>query len=61
MFKVIVVSFFAACLLASGCASDNAGRRHQGCHRTGVHRAGRRGTIHHHYKNPEHRAVEKAK
>lgn len=61
MFKMLIVSLFASCLLVSGCVTDHGGRKHHGCHRTGVHRAGRHGNIHHHYAKPEHHADEKAR
>ena len=53
MYRILIVSLFAAALLAAGCKSDRANRRHEGCHTVGSHRVGRNnGSIHHHYAKP---------
>ena len=62
MFRILLVSLFAAGLLVSGCKSDRAGRRHQGCYRSGSHRVGRNnGSVHHHYANPPAQPEGKAR
>lgn len=53
MLRILIVSIFAAALLAAGCKSDRANRRHEGCHTVGSHRVGRNnGSVHHHYAKP---------
>ena len=53
MYRILIVSLFAAALLAAGCKSDRANRRHEGCHTVGSHRVGRNsGSVHHHYAKP---------
>ena len=50
MSRILIVSLFAAGFLFAGCKSENAGRRHEGCYRSGSHRVGRNnGSVHHHY------------
>ena len=53
MYRILIVSLFAAALLAAGCKSDRANRQHEGCHTVGSHRVGRNnGSVHHHYAKP---------
>ena len=53
MSRILIVSVFAAGFLFAGCKSENTGRRHEGCYRSGSHRVGRNnGRIHHHYAKP---------
>ena len=53
MYRILIVSLFAAALLAAGCKSDRANRRLEGCHTVGSHRVGRNnGSVHHHYAKP---------
>ena len=53
MSRILIVSLFAAGFLFAGCKSENTGRRHEGCYRSGSHRVGRNnGRIHHHYAKP---------
>ena len=53
MSRSLIVSLFAAGFLFAGCKSENTGRRHEGCYRSGSHRVGRNnGSIHHHYAKP---------
>ena len=53
MSRILIVSVFAAGFLFAGCKSENTGRRHEGCYRSGSHRVGRNnGSIHHHYAKP---------
>ena len=53
MYRILIVSLFAAGFLFAGCKSENTGRRHEGCYRSGSHRVGRNnGRIHHHYAKP---------
>lgn len=53
MLRILIVSLFAAGFLFAGCKSENTGRRHEGCYRSGSHRVGRNnGSIHHHYAKP---------
>ena len=50
MSRILIVSLFAAGFLFAGCKSENTGRRHEGCYRSGSHRVGRNnGSVHHHY------------
>ena len=60
MSKILILSFFAVSLIVSGCKTDKIDRPHQGCHKVGVHRAGRNGgSTHHHYAKPDASADEK--
>ncbi len=53
MSRILIVSLFAAGFLFAGCKSENTGRRHEGCYRSGSHRVGRNnGSVHHHYAKP---------
>ena len=53
MFRILLVTLFAAGLLVSGCKAERAGHPHHDCHRSGSHRVGRNnGSIHHHYEKP---------
>ncbi len=53
MLMILLASLFAAGFLFAGCKSENTGRRHKGCYRSGSHRVGRNnGSVHHHYAKP---------
>ena len=53
MYRILIVSLFAAGFLFAGCMSERTGRHHEGCYRSGSHRVGRNnGRIHHHYAKP---------
>ena len=60
MFKIFIVSLFTAGLLLSGCATAQTSHQHQGCHKVGVHPAGRNnGFTHHHHAKPQTPVEEK--
>ena len=61
MFRIFIASFFVIGFLTSGCKTERSVRPHQGCHRVGSHRAGRSGSIHHHYAKPKAPVDEEAK
>ena len=61
MFRIFIASLLVVGLVTSGCKTRGNGRPHQGCHRVGSHRAGRSGSIHHHYAKPKAPVDEKAK
>ena len=61
MSRILIVSLFAAGFLFAGCKSENTGRRHEGCYRSGSHRVGRNnGSVHHHYAKPPTPPEDKA-
>lgn len=62
MCKTIVASLVVLGLLVTaGCRTETSGRHHRGCHKMGVHSAGRNGVTHHHYARPDTPVEEKAK
>ncbi len=61
MLRILLISLFAAGVMAAGCRSDRSGRRHEGCYRSGSHRVGRNnGSVHHHYAKPPTPPEDKA-
>ena len=53
MYRILIVSLFAAEFLFAGCKSERTDRHHEGCYRSGSHRVGRNnGSVHHHYAKP---------
>ena len=53
MYRILIVSLFAAGFLFAGCKSERTDRHPEGCYRSGSHRVGRNnGSVHHHYAKP---------
>ena len=64
MYRTIVVSLAVLGLLAvAGCRTEKHDLLHSGCHKIGVHRAGRSGNgiTHHHHEKPAAAVEVKAK
>lgn len=64
MYRTIVVSLAVlGILVVAGCRTEKQGPHHGGCHKIGVHRAGRSGNgiTHHHHEKPAAAVEVKAK
>lgn len=64
MYRTIVASLAVLGLMvAAGCKTEKQGLHHSGCHKVGVHRAGRSGNgiTHHHHEKPDAPVEEKVK